>query len=116
MTTYDYRIIYLGGPEICLDGCAERLDLDKMRQSRFFTLNFDEGETRGDTRRILINMAHVVSISEYEHTLSPDNPDDLRRALVLAHDDRTAAARLLGISERTLYRKIKENEKENKEL
>ena len=116
MTTYDYRIIHLGGAETQLDGLTERLDLEKMKQSPCFTLNFNEGETRGDTRRILINMAHVVVISEYEHTLSPDNPDDLRRALVLAHDDRAAAARLLGISERTLYRKINENENENKEL
>ena len=110
MTTYDYRIIHLGGPETRLEGCTERLDLDKMSKVPYFTLNFNDTETRGDARRILVNMAHVVSISEYEHTLTVENPDHLRRALVLAHGDRAAAARLLGVSERTLYRKMKEHD------
>ena len=46
------------------------------------------------------------NISEAVQVLDPDNADDIRRALVLAKDDRAKAARILGISERTLYRKM----------
>lgn len=107
MTTYDYQIYYDNGTVTELGGCTERIDLDALTQQSFFTLNLPSCGTRKVGQRILVNMAHVTNINEFEHELDPANADDIRRALVLAHDDRARAARLLGISERTLYRKMK---------
>ena len=80
-----------------------------------FIINMPACETRKVEQHILVNMAHVTNINEYVQQLDPANADDIRRALTLAHDDRARAARLLGISERTLYRKIKEHGIEGKE-
>jgi transcriptional regulator with PAS, ATPase and Fis domain len=116
MTTYDYQIYYDNGTMTELGGCLERIDLDALTQQPFFTLNLPASETRKVGQRILVNMAHVTNINEFVQELDPANADDIRRALVLAHDDRARAARLLGISEQTLYRKMKENEIEGKEV
>ena len=113
MTTYDYQIYYDNGTVSELLGCLERIDLEELSAKPFFTINLPASEVRKVEQRILVNMAHVTNISEAVQELDPDNADDIRRALVLAKDDRAKAARLLGISERTLYRKINENLNEN---
>ena len=106
MTTYDYQIYYDNGTVSELLGCLERIDLDELTTKPFFTINLPASEVRKVEQRILVNMAHVTNISEAVQVLDPDNADDIRRALVLAKDDRAKAARILGISERTLYRKM----------
>lgn len=115
MTTYDYQIYYDNGVMSELKGCLTRIDLEELTTKPFFTLNLPASETRKVGQRILVNMAHVTNINEFVQELDPDNADDIRRALVLSHDDRARAARILGISERTLNRKMKENEIEGKE-
>lgn len=115
MTTYDYQIYYDGGTMSELNGCTERIDLEKVTTKPFFIINLPACETRKVEQRILVNMAHVTNINEFVQNLDPANADDIRRAMVLAHDDRARAAHLLGISERTLYRKMKENEIGGKE-
>ena len=106
MTTYDYQIYYDNGTVSELKGCLERIDLDEVTTKPFFTINLPVSEVRKVGQRILVNVAHVTNINEFEQVLNPDNADDIKRALVLANDDRTKAARILGISERTLYRKM----------
>ena len=106
MTTYDYQIYYDNGTVSELLGCLERIDLDELTTKPFFTINLPASEVRKVEQRILVNMAHVTNINEAVQVLDPDNADDIRRALVLAKDDRAKAARILGISERTLYRKM----------
>ena len=106
MTTYDYQIYYDNGTVSELLGCLERIDLDELTTKPFFTINLPASEVRKVEQRILVNMAHVTNISEAVQVLDPDNADDIRRALVLAKDDLAKAARILGISERTLYRKM----------
>lgn len=115
MTTYDYQIYFDNGTMSELNGCLARIDLDELTTKPFFTINLPVSEVRKVEQRILINMAHVANINEFVQELDSANADDIRRALVLAHDDCAIAARLLGISERTLYRKMKENEIEGKE-
>ena len=106
MTTYDYQIYYDNGTVSELLGCLVRIDLDELTAKPFFTINLPASEVRKVEQRILVNMAHVTHIDEAVQVLDPDNADDIRRALVLAKDNRAKAARLLGISERTLYRNM----------
>ena len=106
MTTYDYQIYYDNGTVSELLGCLERIDLEELSEKPFFTINLPASEVRKVEQRILVNMAHVTHIDEAVQVLDPDNADDIRRALVLAKDNRAKAARILGISERTLYRNM----------
>lgn len=75
-----------------------------------FTAVKPDGMLRLNTPRgtIIINMRWVSSIEETSVDFSPECENDIRNALVRCHGERKAVATLLGISERTLYRKIKE--------
>lgn len=106
MTTYDYNIYYDNGTVSELTGSTERIDLVEATTKPFFIINMPACKTRKVGKHILVNMAHVTNIDEFVQELDPDNADDIRRALTLAHDDRAKAAHLLGISERTLYRRM----------
>lgn len=109
MTTYDYQIYFDNGTVSELLGCLERIDLEALSAKPFFTINLPASEVHKVEQCIIVNMAHVTNINEAVQVLDPDNADDIRRALVLTKDDSAKAARILGISERTLYRKMKEN-------
>ncbi len=88
-------------PRFLRTRCDRPIDFTAVKPDGMLRLNTPRGT-------IIINMRWVSSIEETSVDFSPECENDIRNALLRCHGDRKAAATLLGISERTLYRKIKE--------
>ena len=105
MTLYTYLIHFTTSLVTEMKDCDKPIDWESLKPNSLFRFNTPHGSQ-------MINMAYVTSIEEIVRETDPRSPSDIDLALRRCNGDMKAAAQYLGVSDRTMYRKAKEYEKE----
>jgi DNA-binding NtrC family response regulator len=99
MTLYTYEITYHDGSKDKFEDFPKLLDIDVVKEQPW--LEFD-----GRSWQALIRTEEIRSVRVVARELS--EVQSLTYALNVTNNSRSEAAKLLGVSERTLYRKLAE--------
>lgn len=100
MVLYDYDIHFVNGDVLKIHKCKDSIKLENFPERDWYIIQ------NLDNTRQLINTKHVAAVVEknYEPELTPKI---INEAIACNHGDTKKAAEDLGISHRTLYRKMK---------